>query len=131
MIIRKGSEKPLSFDIVRDTVIVKSVKAKMLEDGYGYVRIASFQSLTGEDLNKSIKTLLTQSNGHLKGLILDLRNNPGGLLNAAIEVSDAFLDTPKMSINKLIVYTKGRAQGSNFEAKATPGDITVVFLWWF
>ena len=113
--MREGVEQPLKIKIVRDIIKVKSVKSRMLEEGYGYVRITSFQAKTGESMVDAINEL--RKNGELKGLVLDLRNNPGGVLNAAVSVSDAFLDSG------LIVYTDGRIEDSKMKFNATPGDI--------
>lgn len=107
-------DKPLKITITRAVIKIKSVKQHLLEDGYGYLRITSFQSGTGEELLKAIGQL--KDKGPLKGVILDLRNNPGGVLNAAVAVSDAFLD------KGLIVYTDGRIEESKMEFEATPGD---------
>ncbi len=114
-IVREGEDKPLKITITRAVIKIKSVKSRILEPGYGYVRITSFQSRTGEQLHKAIARL--KEKGALKGLILDLRNNPGGVLNAAVAVSDAFLDQGK------IVYTDGRIEEAKMEFKATPGDV--------
>nr|WP_019217946.1 S41 family peptidase [Legionella tunisiensis] len=122
-ILRKGESKPLNFSLIREKILIKSVKSKLLDDGYGYVRLTQFQAMTGEDMEKAISQLKQQSGGKLKGLILDLRNNPGGLLDSAIQVSDAFLDTSKTGKPELIVYTQGRLPGSKFTALANPGDI--------
>ena len=104
-VVREGAETPIKFTIARDIIKVKSVKNKVLEKGYGYVRISSFQSGTGEGLEEAIASLKKESGGNLKGLVLDLRNNPGGVLDAAVKVSDAFLT------GGLIVYTEGRKIG--------------------
>ncbi|ORU92236.1 MAG: peptidase S41 [Cycloclasticus sp. symbiont of Bathymodiolus heckerae] len=117
-IIRDGEPKPLKISITRDVIKVVSVKHRMLEPGYGYVRIASFQTRTGANLNEALSQLKKESeNNELKGLVLDLRNNPGGLLNASAAVSDAFLNSG------LIVYTEGRIEQSKISFKATPGDV--------
>lgn len=113
-ILRKGNEKPIEVTVVRDIIKVQSVRSKMLEPGYGYVRIAQFQVNTGEELQKSLETL--KGKNEFKGLVLDLRNNPGGILQAAVEVSDAFLD------QGLIVYTKGRMEQGNLRFSAEKGD---------
>ena len=113
-IVREGEPKPLVINITREIIRVKSVKNRMLEPGYGYVRITNFQSRTTTDLLKAISDL--QSEERLKGLVLDLRNNPGGVLNGAVGVSDAFID------DGLIVYTEGRLDDSSHRYLATPGD---------
>ena len=113
-IVREGESKPLKITITREIIRVKSVKSRLLEDGYGYVRITNFQSRTTTDMLKAITDL--QEDNKLEGLVLDLRNNPGGVLNGAVGVSDAFLD------NGLIVYTEGRVNDSSLKYNATPGD---------
>lgn len=112
-ILREGWKDPQEFAIIRDVIAIKSVKYKSLEEGFGYVRISQFQEKTSNDLEDALNKLGSRD-GKLKGLVLDLRNNPGGLLQQAVEVSDKFLDSG------LIVYTKGRAPGQDmrFEAKA-------------
>lgn len=102
-IMREGFTAPRDFKVVRDVIVVKSVKYKMLEDNYGYVRITQFQEKTTKDLDNAIKELeKTNKDKPLKGILLDLRNNPGGLLEQAVEVSDKFLT------DGLIVYIEGR-----------------------
>jgi carboxyl-terminal processing protease len=122
-VLRKGTNKPLTFDLIREVIQIKSVSSKLLNEGYGYVRLTQFQAQTGKDMLKAIAQLKQQSNGKLKGLILDLRNNPGGLLDTAIQVSDAFLSNDKSGKPELIVYTEGRLPGSKFTALANPGDV--------
>jgi carboxyl-terminal processing protease len=117
MIIREGEEAPLKITLNRAVIKVKSVKTKLLEKNYGYLRISSFQSGTGQGLVDGIAELKKENKGNLKGLVLDLRNNPGGLLNAAVEVSDAFLE------NGLIVYTAGRIKNSEIRFNAATGDV--------
>jgi len=116
-VVRDSQDKPLKISIIRAVIKVNSVKSRMLEPSFGYVRITQFQSNTGESLVKSVGKLKKESEGSLKGLIIDLRNNPGGVLNAAVAVSDAFLE------NGLIVYTEGRIEDSQMKFKATPTDI--------
>ena len=116
-ILRRGVNKPLDFRLTRSEVHVASVRSRLLEPGYGYVRISQFSGDTGNGVVKAVKTLIKENHGALKGLILDLRNNPGGLVDAAVEVSDAFLNSG------IIVSAKGRAPDSNFVRRATPGDI--------
>jgi len=113
-IVREGEPKPLVIQITREIIRVKSVKNRMLEPGYGYVRITNFQSRTTTDLLKAISDLQKQE--RLKGMVLDLRNNPGGVLNGAVGVSDAFIS------DGLIVYTEGRIDDSSHRYLATPGD---------
>ena len=116
-IVREGDNNPLTFTIKRDIIKVKSVRSRMLEENYGYVRIATFQSQTARHLRDALTQLQKENKQPLRGLVLDLRNNPGGVLNAAAEVSDLFLS------EGLIVYTKGRVKDAYFEFKAKPGDI--------
>ena len=116
-IVREGLEAPLKLTLARDIIKVKSVKSRILEKGYGYVRISSFQSGTGEGLKEALASLKKENGGPLKGLVLDLRNNPGGVLNAAVEVSDAFLKSG------LIVYTEGRIENSEMRFNASPDDL--------
>jgi len=119
-IIRKGEKKPLNFDITREIIKIASVKSKMLGNGFGYVRISEFQQPTTELMISAIDKLKKQSGGKLKGLILDLRNNPGGLLDTAVQVSDVFLNNTKTSkYENIIVYTEGRLSNSQYKAKAT------------
>jgi carboxyl-terminal processing protease len=115
-VIREGEEKPLKFTLTRSVIQVKSVKSRTLEKGYGYLRITQFQTHTPENLLDAISEL-KKENGTLKGVVLDLRNNPGGVLTAAVSVSDAFIDSG------LIVYTEGRVKDSELKFKATPGDV--------
>jgi carboxyl-terminal processing protease len=119
-VLRKGVSKPLTFDLIREVIQIKSVQSKMLSDGYGYIRLTQFQALTAKDMLQAIEQLKQQSNGKLKGLVLDLRNNPGGLLDSAIQVSDAFLGNDKSGKPEMIVYTEGRQPGSKFTALAKP-----------
>ena len=113
-VLRKGEDKPLEFIVKRDVIRVKSVKARMLEPGFGLVRVTQFQEHTGENLVTAINDLYKQNGSDLKGLVLDLRGNPGGLLNSAVAVSAAFL--PK---NALVVYTDGRTEDAKMRLTAT------------
>lgn len=115
-IVRVGMDKPFQVSITRDVIKVKSVKQRLLEPGYGYVRISQFQSKTGSHLLQGINKLVDENKDQLRGLIIDLRNNPGGVLHAAAEVSDLFLSKGK------IVYTEGRINNSYIEFNAKPGD---------
>ena len=114
-IAREGENKPLKIKIIRDTIKVKSVKYDILDNNYGYLRITSFQSKTGSSLKNVLLKIKKKNN--LKGIILDLRNNPGGVLGAAVEVSDTFLDQKKM-----IVTTSGRMSDAINEFKSSSND---------
>jgi carboxyl-terminal processing protease len=114
-ITREGREKPFEVTIERAVIKVVSVKGRVLEPGYLYIRLSQFQTHTAEDLIKTISRLKSQ--GPVRGLILDLRNNPGGVLNAAVAVSDAFLESG------LIVYTEGRVKDSQLRFQAAPDDV--------
>ncbi|TAN46757.1 MAG: S41 family peptidase [Methylococcaceae bacterium] len=114
-VVREGLEQPLKIKLTRDIIKVKSVKNRLLEEGYGYIRITSFQSHTTENMVEAINEL--KKKGDLKGLVLDLRNNPGGVLNAAVAISDAFLESG------LIVYTEGRIEDAKMRFSATPDDL--------
>jgi carboxyl-terminal processing protease len=116
-VVREGNDKPLNFVVTRDIIKVKSVKNRLLDPGYGYIRISNFQSRTAPQLLEAINDLKEENQANLKGLVLDLRNNPGGVLNAAAEVSDLFIDKGKL------VYTEGRIDNSHYEYNAKPGDI--------
>jgi len=116
-IVREGQDKPIVINVVRDVIKTVSVKQRMLEPGFGYVRLSQFQARTPEDMVSGIGGLKREAGGKLKGLVLDLRNNPGGVLNAAVAVSDAFLT------NGTIVYTEGRIRDSQLKFKAAPDDI--------
>ncbi len=116
-VIREGEDKPLEFTVTRDIIQVQSIKSRMLAPGFGYVRITNFQSKTARDLLDAINTLKEENEDKLQGLVLDLRNNPGGVLNAAADVSDLFINKGKL------VYTEGRIENSHFEFNAKPGDV--------
>lgn len=114
-IMRDGRDQPLEIKIVRDVIKVRSVRHETLEPGYGYLRVSQFQSHTGEDLVAAIQSL--EQDEALKGLVLDLRNNPGGVLQAAVEVSDAFLS------EGTIVYTEGRLPNSELRFNASANTV--------
>ena len=116
-IVREGLDKTLDFTLTRDVIQIKSVKSRFLEPGIGYLRISHFQSRTGDDVKQHLGDLKQQAGGGLKGIVLDLRNNPGGVLGAAVSVSDAFLSAGK------IVYTEGRVTDSELEFNAKPPDL--------
>ncbi|WP_445356490.1 S41 family peptidase [Microbulbifer sp. ANSA002] len=115
-IARKGRKQPFDVTLKRDTVRVRSVRSKVLDEGYGYLRISQFQLDTGADVAEELIKL--QKKGVLKGLIIDLRNNPGGVLQSSVEVADAFLE------EGLVVYTEGRNEAANLSYSAEPGDLT-------
>jgi len=116
-VLRKGETKPLLFTLTRAVIKIQSVKSKLLEPGYAYLRVTQFQEHTGETLANDIEKLFKAIKGAMRGLILDLRNDPGGLLNGAVAVSAAFLPT-----NALVVYTDGRSEDAKMRLKATPED---------
>ncbi len=104
-LMRKGESKPLTMTITRAVIKIKSVKHKLVEPDFGYVRITQFQEHTGENLITALNDLEEKNGGAIKGLVLDLRNDPGGLLNTAVGVSGAFLKP-----GELVVYTDGRTE---------------------
>ncbi len=116
-IVRSGADAPLKITITRDVIKVKSVKSRDLGDGFGYVRITNFQTKTAAQVIDAVSRLRKENGGELNGLVLDLRNNPGGVLGASVEVSDAFLN------KGLIVYTQGRTTDAELKFSATPGDV--------
>jgi len=116
-IAREGDEKPITLTITRDIITRKSATARTLEPGFGYLRISNFQINTANDAQKALETLIQENKGELKGLILDLRNNPGGILNGAVAISDLFLE------DGLIVYTEGRISDAKLSYSAKPVDL--------
>lgn len=114
---RKGVDDPIEVTLMRDLIHVQSVSVKPVAEDYLYVRIAQFQSNTGKDFSERLRDNL-RLHPKTRGLILDLRNNPGGVLQSSVEVADAFLDTG------LVVYTQGRMDNSNTKYNANPGDLT-------
>lgn len=114
-LIRKDEPKPLTLSLVRAVIKVQSVKPKLVDPGYAFIRITQFQEQTAENLATALETLIKQNNGPLKGLVLDLRNDPGGLLNGAVGVSAAFL-----SQDALVVYTEGRTEDAKMRLTASP-----------
>lgn len=114
---RNGEGKPFEVTLERDVIHVASVKSRTLEPGYVYIRISQFQGRTTDDMLSAISDLKKQSKEGIKGLVLDLRNNPGGVLNAAVGVSDAFVS------DGLIVYTQGRLPDSKLQFRAGPDDV--------
>lgn len=124
-VIRKGDKNPLNFKLTRDVIRIASVKSKMLTDGFGYLRISQFQEPTTELMISEINKLKKLNGGNLKGLVVDLRNNPGGLLETAVQVADVFLNAKSVDnkFKSLVVYTEGRLPNAQYSAKAKPGDI--------
>lgn len=114
---RDGGLSPLSLDLIRAQIHLKSVSYELVEPSYGYVRLTHFSETTAADLNDAVEQMTRESGGKLSGLVLDLRNNPGGVLDSAVEVSDAFLD------DGLIVTAEGRLPDAKFRLSARPGDI--------
>jgi carboxyl-terminal processing protease len=116
-IVREGVRKPLKIKLIREVIQVRSVKSRLLEPGFGYLRITQFQAKTAQNLRQALQDIEQQNKGPLRGVVLDLRNNPGGVLNGAVDVADDFLE------EGAIVQTKGRGNGSDQSFKATPGDL--------
>lgn len=123
-ILRKGEKNPLLFKLHRQVIKIASIKSKMLDNHFGYIRITQFQEPTAKLMHEAIIQLKNKNNGKLKGIILDLRNNPGGLLETAVQVTDSFLDSKKLQKYKeTIVYTEGRLPEAQYSAKATGKDL--------
>lgn len=116
-IMREGEDRPLMLELIRAIIKVQSVRHETIEPGYGYLRISTFQSPTGDSVREAISSLKKDNGGKLNGLVLDMRNNPGGVLDAAVEVSDIFID------KGLIVYTEGRIENADQKFHAKPGDM--------
>ena len=116
-IVREGEDKPLKIEITRAIIKIQSVRSKTLDKGFGYIRVSAFQERTGADLRKAISKLKKENGRQLKGLVLDLRNNPGGLLTQAIEVSDAFLE------GGIVVSIKGRSESNTTTYSAKGLDL--------
>ncbi len=115
-IVRDGREQPFDLTLERAVIQVESVKTRMLAPGFAYLRISQFQQRTGEDVLEAIDQLKREADDDLQGMVLDLRNNPGGVLNAAVEVADAFIT------NGRIVSTRGRLERAEMSFSATPND---------
>ncbi|QWP77998.1 S41 family peptidase [Lysobacter sp. K5869] len=116
-IVREGRDKSFDVTVARETIRVASVKSRMLEPGYGYLRVSAFQADTAADFETQLRKLKQQAGGKLRGLVLDLRSNPGGLLTSAVQIADDLLERGK------IVSTRGRIAISDAEFSATPGDL--------
>ncbi|MDO8787604.1 MAG: S41 family peptidase [Sulfuritalea sp.] len=109
---REGNALPLRVELVRDVIVVRSVRSRLLDDGYGYIRIAQFQERTADDVGAALESLKAGNGGTLKGLVLDLRNDPGGLLSSAVSVASRFIESG------LIVSMQGRERSSNHQYPA-------------
>lgn len=116
-VLRDAEPDPVDYKLIRSNVQLNSVQYELLAPGYGYIRIALFSDSTWRNTRKAVQKLRRSNEGPLKGLVLDLRDNPGGVLDAAVDVSDGFLDSG------VIVRASGRAQDANFVHQATAGDI--------
>jgi len=116
-VVREGENAPLKISITRAIIRIQSVKQRMLESNYGYVRITQFQNETGRDVEAGIRELISKNGAAIKGLVLDLRNNPGGVLNASVDVSNVFLDAG------LVVYIQGRESASRRDFNSRDGDV--------
>lgn len=115
-VARDGENQPLRLDITRDIIRVTSVRSRMLEPGFGYIRVSTFQERTGNDLVQALNNLREENGGSLDGVVLDLRNNPGGVLQASVDVADAFMS------GGLVVYTEGRLANSASRFNARRND---------
>jgi carboxyl-terminal processing protease len=117
-VARENQNAPLEIKIVRAKIKIKSVKYEIIDDKFGYIRISSFQNKTGKSLKNAISDLNTKSKGNIKGYVLDMRNNPGGVLGAAVDVSDAFIKGKKK-----LVFTKGKAADAMYEFTSNNTDL--------
>jgi carboxyl-terminal processing protease len=115
-ILREGRDKPLEIPVTRETIRIASVRGRMLEPGYGYLRISAFQADTAADFQRELVALQGRSDGRLRGLVIDLRSNPGGLLTSAVQIADDLLESGQ------IVSTRGRIAITDAQFNATPGD---------
>ena len=117
-IAREGETGPIEIKRIRDKIKVKSVKSEIIDNNYGYIRISSFQNKTGKSLKNAIQKLNVKSKNKIKGYVIDMRNNPGGVLGSAVDVSDAFLKGKKK-----IVYTKGKSEDAMYEFISNNTDL--------
>ena len=116
-ILHERQSVPVDITLTRDVIRIASASGRLLEPGYAYLRVSQFQDETGSQLRKRIERLVADNKGPLRGAVLDLRSNPGGLLNSAVEISDQFLD------EGVIVTTRGRLKEAEMSFRATPGDL--------
>ena len=116
-VVREGRDAPFTVDIERDIIRVTSVRSRMLDDDFGYIRVSQFNAEASKNFREHLDELKGENGRELRGLVLDLRNNPGGLLTAAVEISDYLLD------GGLVTYTEGRAEGTRQDFNASSGDL--------
>jgi carboxyl-terminal processing protease len=124
VVLRKGENKPLTFVLKRAIIKIDSVKSKLLDGDYGYIRISNFEAETGQDVATAIRSLQKDSHGQLKGIIVDLRDNPGGLLDSSIDTANDFLDKDEAKYGKKVVYTQGRIPEMDYTGYVTGRDLT-------
>ena len=122
-IVREGQNKPLEITVIRDIIKVTSTKHYLIEEDYGYVRVSHFQTSTAQNIRKAINKMNKKTSSGIKGLVLDLRNNPGGVLDGAVDVSEIFLNQNELEHEKLIVYTEGRLPSSKMREISRNGDM--------
>lgn len=122
-VLRKGVDHPLEFTITRDNIKLTDVKTKLIGNHYAYIRISVFEDQTGKHLRDAVTKLLKAHPNQIYGVVLDLRNNPGGVVQAAVDVANVFLDKDKVGYNKLVVYTKGRVPEAQFTGYVTGHDM--------
>lgn len=122
-IIHKDAKKPIDLTLTREIIKIQTIKTELLDNNIGYIRLSFFQNETKNELINGINQLKQQAKGNLKGVILDLRNNPGGLLDAAVDVSNQLLDSKHLKYGGMIVYTKGRIASSEIKAIANGVDL--------
>ena len=118
-IAREGEKGPIDIKIVRAKIKVKSVKYEVIDKEFGYIRISSFQNKTGNNLHDAISNLNKKTKGNIKGFVIDMRNNPGGVLGAAVDVSDTFIKGKKK-----LVFTKGKTENALYEYISIDTDLT-------
>ncbi|MGI9214878.1 MAG: S41 family peptidase [Gammaproteobacteria bacterium] len=122
-ILRRQSVTPLKITVIRDVINVQSVRHEILENNFAYLRISQFQNDTGDEIIRQLRTIKKTVNNKLNGLILDLRNNPGGIFESSVATANAFLDKDKLNYDSLIVYTKGRLAKSEIKEYAKGKDL--------
>lgn len=123
-VMRTGEKKPLHLTLIRAKIELKSVRSKLIDQHYGYIRISNFGDKTNKAARAALKQLQKDSNNQLYGIVLDLRNNPGGLIKASVEISDIFLDANTVGHDKKVVFTKGRVKEMCMEGKVDEPDLT-------